>query len=355
MDLRELLTFAKKNGASDIHLISNHVPTLRINGDIVPLRVSAISTDEVSAMIGDLMSEEQKRQYREELEIDFAVSVKGIGRYRLNAFTSINGPAAVMRDIPTAVKSIEELKLPRIIERFSLLSKGLVLVTGPTGSGKSTTLAAMVDHINQYRKRHILTIEDPIEFIHKSNLSIVNQRELGVHTRSFSSALKSALREDPDVILIGELRDIETISLALTAAETGHLVLATLHTSSANKTIDRIIDVFPGDDKPMVRSMLSSSLEGIVSQILIRTADESGRVAAHEILSVNSAIRNLIRDNKIPQIYSMMQVGTKHGMKVMKDSIYELLDEGIITEENARAALNYNEEELEDEQGSGNF
>jgi twitching motility protein PilT len=331
------------------------VPTLRINGDIVPLRVSAISTDEVSAMIGDLMSEEQKRQYREELEIDFAVSVKGIGRYRLNAFTSINGPAAVMRDIPTAVKSIEELKLPRIIERFSLLSKGLVLVTGPTGSGKSTTLAAMVDHINQYRKRHILTIEDPIEFIHKSNLSIVNQRELGVHTRSFSSALKSALREDPDVILIGELRDIETISLALTAAETGHLVLATLHTSSANKTIDRIIDVFPGDDKPMVRSMLSSSLEGIVSQILIRTADESGRVAAHEILSVNSAIRNLIRDNKIPQIYSMMQVGTKHGMKVMKDSIYELLDEGIITEENARAALNYNEEELEDEQGSGNF
>jgi twitching motility protein PilT len=321
----------------------------------VPLRVSAISTDEVSAMIGDLMSEEQKRQYREELEIDFAVSVKGIGRYRLNAFTSINGPAAVMRDIPTAVKSIEELKLPRIIERFSLLSKGLVLVTGPTGSGKSTTLAAMVDHINQYRKRHILTIEDPIEFIHKSNLSIVNQRELGVHTRSFSSALKSALREDPDVILIGELRDIETISLALTAAETGHLVLATLHTSSANKTIDRIIDVFPGDDKPMVRSMLSSSLEGIVSQILIRTADESGRVAAHEILSVNSAIRNLIRDNKIPQIYSMMQVGTKHGMKVMKDSIYELLDEGIITEENARAALNYNEEELEDEQGSGNF
>jgi len=307
-------------------------------------------------MINGLMSEKQRQHYHDNLEIDFAVSVKGIGRYRLNAFTSINGPAAVMRDIPTAVQSIEELRLPRVIERFSMLTKGLVLVTGPTGSGKSTTLAAMVNHINQYKKRHILTIEDPIEFIHKSNLSIVNQRELGVHTHSFSLALKSALREDPDVILVGELRDVETISLALTAAETGHLVLATLHTSSANKTIDRIIDVFPGDDKPMARSMLSSSLEGIVSQVLIRTADESGRVAAHEILSVNSAIRNLIRDNKIPQIYSMMQVGTKYGMKVMKDSIYELLDEGIITEESARGAMNYNEDEaacLEQEGSAG--
>lgn len=351
MDINELLAFTKKNKASDLHLISNHPPTLRVNGDIVPLRVSALSSDEVLAMLYSIMTEKQRVEYEENLEIDFAVHFGNEGRFRVNAFNTINGAAAVLRDIPTKVMSIEELKLPRILEKLAQTSKGLILVTGPTGSGKSTTLAAMVNQINQNMSKHILTVEDPIEFVHKSHRSVVNQREVGTHTRSFTRALKSALREDPDVILVGELRDLETISLALTAAETGHLVLGTLHTSSASKTIDRIIDVFPEGDKAMARTMIAGSLEAVVTQLLVKTSDGTGRAAVHEILLANSAVRNLIRDSKIPQIYSIMQVSSRQGMKVMKDSVYELLDEGIITAEEAKFALNYNASGSPDEEG----
>lgn len=349
MDIRELLAFARKNNASDLHLSSGHPPTLRVHGQMVPLRVGAISAEEMRYMILSVMTEKQRDEYTKELEIDFALHFSEETRYRVNAFHNLHGPAAVMREIPVRVKTIEELKLPRILERLTKLSKGLILVTGPTGSGKSTTLAAMVHHINHNQARHIITIEDPIEFIHRSNKSLINQREVGTHTESFSRALRSALREDPDVILVGELRDLETISLALTAAETGHLVLATLHTSSAATTIDRLIDVFPSHDKEMVRAMLASSIEAVISQLLFRTTDGKGRVAAHEVLISNTAIRNLIRDNKIPQIHSLLQVGSKIGMCTMKDSLNKYLDQGLIYKDEARAALNLDREEEDPE------
>lgn len=354
MDINELLVFTKEQGASDLHLISNHPPTLRINGDISPLRMGSLSSNEILKMLYSIMTENQRIIYEENLELDFAVHFGDTGRFRVNAFNTINGPAAVLRDIPTEIKTIEQLKLPPIVKDLCETSKGLILVTGPTGSGKSTTLAAMVNQINKTQSKHILTIEDPVEFIHNSDHSIVNQREVGSHTKSFSNALKSALREDPDVILVGELRDIETISLALTAAETGHLVLGTLHTSSASKTIDRIIDVFSEGDKPMARTMIASSLEAVITQLLLKTSDDKGRVAAHEILIANSAIRNLIRDNKIPQVESMMQVNSKRGMKIMKDTVAKLLDDGIITREESRRIFaenkDYNSSE-ESEQG----
>lgn len=336
MDIYKLLKFTKDHGASDLHLISNHPPTLRINGDISPLGVAPLSANELLKMLYSIMTENQRVQYEENLELDFAVHFGDSGRFRVNAFNTINGPAAVLRDIPTKILTIDQLNMPPIIKDLCNTPKGLILVTGPTGSGKSTTLAAMVNEINKNHNKHILTIEDPVEFVHQSNRSIVNQREVGSHTKSFANALKSALREDPDVILVGELRDIETISLALTAAETGHLVLGTLHTSSASKTIDRIIDVFSEGDKPMARTMIASSLEAVITQLLLKKSDKKGRVAAHEILIANSAIRNLIRDNKIPQIQSMMQVNSKRGMKIMQDTISDLLDDEIITKEEAK-------------------
>lgn len=347
MEITELLVFAKKNKASDLHLSSGNPPVLRVNGDMVPLRVGALSSDEVLSMIYAVMTEKQRTEYERNFELDFAMHFGDEARYRVNAYNTIEGPAAVFRDIPTKVQSIAELKLPKILERFAEYNKGLVLVTGPTGSGKSTTLAAMIDYINQNASKHILTIEDPIEFVHKSQKSLVNQREVGTHTESFATALKSALREDPDVILVGELRDLETIHLALTAAETGHLVFGTLHTSSAAKTVDRIIDVFPQSDKEMARTMLASSLQAVVTQLLVKTSDGQARVPLHEILIINSAVRNLIRDNKIPQVYSIMQVGSKQGMKVMKDSVYELLEEQVINSDTAKSVLQLNDDDFD--------
>lgn len=353
MDLTELLAFAKKNDASDLHLSSNNPPLLRVNGDIKPLRVGALTADEVLAMIYSVMTEKQRSEFEESLELDFSVHFGEESRYRVNAYNTMTGPAAAFRNIPTSIKSMEDLRLPSVLKRFCGLSKGLVLVTGPTGSGKSTTLAAMIDYINEHSQRHIITIEDPIEFVHHSSKSLINQREVGAHTLSFSNALRSALREDPDVILVGEMRDLETIRLALTAAETGHLVFGTLHTSSAAKTVDRIIDVFPQSDKEMARTMLSSSLEAVITQLLVKTSDDKGRVPIHEIMVVNSAIRNLIRDNKVPQIGSIMQVSSKLGMKVMKESVHELLNEEIITPETAKMVLHLTDEN--DSKDSGGF
>jgi len=348
MDINELLIFTKKNKASDLHLVAGLPPTLRINGEIVPIRINALSPSETLSMIQSIMNDKQKALYEQQLEIDFSIHLGEHGRFRINAFHTINGAAAVLRDIPHKISSIEELKLPKILEKIAFLSKGLVLVTGPTGSGKSTTLAAIVNHINENIGCHILTIEDPVEFVHKSKQSLVNQRELGTNTLSFANALRSALREDPDVILIGELRDLDTIRLALTAAETGHLVLATLHTSSAAKSIDRIIDVFPEGDKSMARSMLSSSIEAVITQLLLKKIDNSGRVAAFEILLANPAIRNLIRDDKVPQIFSIMQVNSKSGMKTLKNSVQELLEQGLISEDQVKTALNFAEEDDND-------
>ena len=349
MEITELLTFARNHKASDIHLSSNHPPIMRIHGDMAPLRVPKLSPDEVMAMLLSVMTDKQRTEYEDHLELDFAVDF-GVGsRYRVNAFMTTNGPAAVLRAIPNTVSKMEELNLPRVIEDLTKLEKGLVLVTGPTGSGKSTTMAAMIDHINRNSNKHILTIEDPVEFIHKSDKSLINQREIGVHSTSFARALRSAMREDTDVILIGEMRDLETIHLALSAAETGHLVLGTLHTSSAPQTVDRIIDVFPAEDKAMIRAMLSNSLEAVVSQRLIKKADGTGRVAAFEILIANSAVRNLIREGKIPQIFSMMQVGTKVGMCILKDSVFELVKNNVITDEDARLVLNMVEDNTKTE------
>lgn len=349
MEITELLAFAKKHDASDLHLSANHPPTLRINGEIAPLRVGPLAPEEVLKMLYSIMTEKQRSTYEETLELDFAIHFGEESRFRVNAFNTINGAAAVLRSIPTKIQSIEELNLPPVLEKISGLGKGLVLVTGPTGSGKSTTLAAMIHYINQNMNKHIITVEDPVEFIHKSQKSLINQREVGTHTRSFGSALKSALREDPDVILVGEMRDLETISLALTAAETGHLVFGTLHTSSAPKTIDRIIDVFPPGDKSVARTMLAGSIEAIVTQLLLKTSDGKGRIAANEILLANSGVRNLIRDNKIPQIQSLMQVGGKVGMKILRDCINDLLNEGLITKDEARKALNAVSDEEDDE------
>lgn len=340
MDITELLAFGRKNKASDLHLTSGYPPMLRIHGEMVPIRVAPLTPDQILGMLYSIMSEKQRVDYEQDLELDFAVNLAGQGRFRVNAFTTINGPAAALRNIPTQIHTLDELRLPKILESFTHKTKGLVLVTGPTGSGKSTTLAAMIHHINQYQNKHVITIEDPVEFVHQSQNSLINQREVGSSTKSFARALKSALREDPDIILVGELRDLETISLALTAAETGHLVFGTLHTSSASKTIDRIIDIFPEGDKAMARTMLASSLEAVITQLLVKVADGEGRIAVNEILIANAAVRNLIRESKIPQIYSMIQVGTRIGMQTMKDSIFKLLDEGIITKETAKATLN---------------
>ena len=338
MEITDLLIYTQKNKASDLHLSTGNPPILRVHGDMVPYKGDALTVDSIKQMLYSIMTEQQRSDYERDLEIDFAISFGENMRFRVNAFNTLNGPAAVLRTIPDRIVSLEDLGAPEILKRLCNLHKGLILVTGPTGSGKSTTMAAMVDHINANEAKHIITIEDPVEFVHQSKRSLINQREVGKNTKSFARALRSALREDPDVILVGELRDMETIQLALTAAETGHLVMGTLHTNSAPKTIDRIIDVFPANDKEMIRAMLSVSLEAVITQALLKRRD-GGRVAAHEIMLGTPAVRNLIREGKIPQLYSMLQIGSKIGMCLMKDSVQHLLEQGIINEQAAKALL----------------
>lgn len=303
---------------------------IRVDGDVRRINIPALGDKEVSSLVYDIMNDNQRKDYEQNLEVDFSFEVPNLARFRVNAFNSNRGPAAVFRTIPSDVLTLEDLGAPEIFKQISDNPRGLVLVTGPTGSGKSTTLAAMVDYINQTKHHHVLTIEDPIEFVHDNKLSLINQREVHRDTHSFSNALRSALREDPDVILVGELRDLETIRLAMTAAETGHLVFGTLHTTSAPKTIDRIIDVFPGEEKDMIRSMLSESLRAVISQTLIKKVG-GGRVAAHEIMLATPAIRNLIREDKIAQMYSSIQTGASQGMQTMDQCLTSLVNRGIIT------------------------
>ncbi|MEK9654748.1 MAG: type IV pilus twitching motility protein PilT [Halieaceae bacterium] len=335
MDITELLAFSVQQGASDLHLSAGLPPMIRVDGDIRRVNVPPQDHAEVQALIYDIMNDRQRKDFEEFLETDFSFEVPNIARFRVNAFNQNRGAGAVFRTIPSEVLTMEALGMGQVFRDISLLPRGLVLVTGPTGSGKSTTLAAMVDFVNDNRYDHILTIEDPIEFVHESKRCLVNQREVHRDTLGFSEALRSALREDPDIILVGEMRDLETIRLALTAAETGHLVFGTLHTTSAAKTIDRIIDVFPADEKAMVRSMLSESLQAVISQTLLKRKS-GGRVAAHEIMRGTSAIRNLIREDKVAQMYSAIQTGQAVGMQTMDQSLQSLVDKRIVSVEAAR-------------------
>jgi twitching motility protein PilT len=325
--------------ASDLHLTSGAPPFLRLHGNMSPLNYRQLSNQDVQALIFEILTEKQKKAFVEKWELDFAYVVEGLGRFRCNVFMQRKGLGAVFRTIPEKIKTAQELNLPPAIIDLTDTDRGLILVTGPTGSGKSTTLAAMIQHINSNRESHILTVEDPIEFVHPNLKSLVNQREVGSHTKTFSNALKAALREDPDIILVGELRDLETISLALTAAETGHLVFATLHTSSASKTIDRIIDVFPPGQQGQIRTMLADSIRGIVAQSLFTRADGQGRVAAFEIMKGTKAIANLVRENKIYQIPSIIQTGAQHGMVLYEKYVDDLVKKGLVTMADAKAFL----------------
>jgi twitching motility protein PilT len=336
VDITELLTFVVKNKASDLHLSSGLPPMIRVHGDIRRINLPAMEHKDVHAMIYDVMNDGQRKFYEEHLECDFSFAVPNLARFRVNAFVQQRGAAAVLRTIPSKILSLEDLKAPKIFAEIANQPRGIVLVTGPTGSGKSTTLAGMVNHINENEMGHILTIEDPIEFVHESKKCLINQREVGPHTLSFSNALRSALREDPDVILVGEMRDLETIRLAMSGAETGHLVFGTLHTSSAAKTVDRIVDVFPAEEKEMVRAMLSESLRAVISQSLLKTKDGSGRVAAHEIMIGTPAIRNLIRENKIAQMYSAIQTGQAVGMQTLDQNLTDLVRRNIVSSAEAR-------------------
>jgi twitching motility protein PilT len=338
MDIAELLAFAVKNKASDLHLSAGLPPMIRVHGDVRRINLPPMEHEAVHAMIYDIMNDSQRKDYEENLECDFSFAIPGLARFRVNAFMQQRGAGAVMRTIPSKILSLADLNAPKIFADMSMQPRGLILVTGPTGSGKSTTLAAMINHINENQYGHILTVEDPIEFVHDSKRCLINQREVGPHTLSFTNALRSALREDPDIILVGELRDLETIRLALTAAETGHLVFGTLHTSSAAKTIDRIIDVFPAAEKEMVRAMLSESLKAVISQSLIKTKDGSGRVAAHEIMIGTPAIRNLIREAKIAQMNAAIQTGASVGMQTLDQCLTELTRRNLISMVDARAA-----------------
>jgi len=337
MDISELLAFSVKNKASDLHLSAGLPPMIRVHGDVRRINLPPLEHKDVHAMIYDIMNDAQRKLYDEHLECDFSFDLPGLARFRVNAFNQDRGAAAVLRTIPSRVQSLEELHTPRAFADIATKPRGLVLVTGPTGSGKSTTLAAMVDHVNNNLYGHVLTIEDPIEFVHESRKCVINQREVGPHTLSFANALRSALREDPDVVLVGELRDLETIRLALTAAETGHLVFGTLHTSSAAKTIDRVVDVFPAAEKEMVRAMLSESLIAVIAQSLLKVKDGSGRVAAHEIMMGTPAIRNLIRENKVAQMYSMMQTGSQFGMQTLDQCLLDLVRRNVVSMAEARS------------------
>ncbi|TWI58394.1 pilus retraction ATPase PilT [Pseudomonas duriflava] len=335
MDITELLAFCARQGASDLHLSAGLPPMIRVDGDVRRINLPAFDDKQVHALIYDIMNDKQRKDFEEFFETDFSFEVPGIARFRVNAFNQNRGPGAVFRTIPSKVLSMEELGMGDVFRKITDVPRGLVLVTGPTGSGKSTTLAAMLDYLNNTKYHHILTIEDPIEFVHESKKCLVNQREVHRDTLGFSEALRSALREDPDIILVGELRDLETIRLALTAAETGHLVFGTLHTTSAAKTIDRIVDVFPAEEKSMVRSMLSESLQAVVSQTLIKKVG-GGRVAAHEIMIGTPAIRNLIREDKVAQMYSAIQTGGGIGMQTLDMCLKGLLAKGLISRDSAR-------------------
>jgi twitching motility protein PilT len=335
MDIAQLLAFSVKNGASDLHLSAGLPPMIRVDGDVRRINVPAMEHKDVHNMVYDIMNDKQRKAYEEFLETDFSFEIPGLARFRVNAFNQNRGAGAVFRTIPTKILSLEQLNCPRIFIDIASYPRGLVLVTGPTGSGKSTTLAAMINHKNENEYSHILTIEDPIEFVHESKKSLINQREIHRDTHGFNEALRSALREDPDTILVGEMRDLETIRLALTAAETGHLVFGTLHTSSAAKTIDRIVDVFPAAEKSMVRSMLSESLRAVISQTLCKKTG-GGRVAAHEIMIGTPAIRNLIREDKIAQMYSVIQTSHGVGMQTLDQNLKDIAAKGLISKEEAR-------------------
>jgi twitching motility protein PilT len=334
MDIAQLLAFTVKNGASDLHLSAGLPPMIRVDGDVRRINVDPMNHELVHGMVYDIMNDKQRKAYEEYFETDFSFEIPGLARFRVNAFNHNRGSGAVFRTIPSKILTLEELKAPKIFEDISDTPRGIVLVTGPTGSGKSTTLAGMVNYVNENHYGHVLTIEDPIEFVHESKKCLINQREVHRDTLGFSEALRSALREDPDVILVGEMRDLETIRLALSAAETGHLVFGTLHTSSAAKTIDRVVDVFPAAEKEMVRSMLSESLRAVISQTLLKKIG-GGRVAAHEIMLGTPAIRNLIRENKIAQMYSAIQTGQSIGMQTLDQNLQELLNKGMISKDEA--------------------
>jgi len=329
MNIQELLNFSVQQGASDLHVTAGMPPLIRVDGDIRRINVDPMDHKEVHGLIYDIMNDKQRKDYEEFLESDFSFEIPGLARFRVNAFVQNRGAAAVFRTIPSTVLTMEQLGMGEIFKTISNNVRGLVAITGPTGSGKSTTLAAMIDYINETRYEHILTIEDPIEFVHQSKKSLINQREVHRDTHGFNEALRSALREDPDIILVGELRDLETIRLALTAAETGHLVFGTLHTTSAAKTIDRVVDVFPAAEKDMVRSMLSESLQAVVSQNLLKKIG-GGRVAAHEIMIGTPGIRNLIREAKIAQMYSAIQTGAQYGMQTLDQCLKELVAKGLV-------------------------
>jgi twitching motility protein PilT len=347
MDVADLLIQTKERGASDLHLSAGSKPMMRLHGELTPIDPQPLTRDDVHKMIYEILNDEQRRSFEEYRDLDFAIELGEVARFRVNVFNQRNGEAAVFRVIPTQIRTCQELGLPDIVKQLALRENGLVLVTGPTGSGKSTTLAGMIDLVNSTHKKHVITLEDPIEFVHKSKLSLINQREIGPHTKSFSSALRAALREDPDVILVGEMRDLETISLALTAAETGHLVFATLHTKSAPKTIDRIVDAFPPAQQQQVRVQLAEALQGVISQLLLPTKDKKSRVAAIEIMVATIAIRNLIREAKTHQMPSAIQTGTALGMQsleqalktlVMQSRVDRVLAEGILQSSSAGAS-----------------
>jgi twitching motility protein PilT len=339
MDIAECLIQTKERGCSDLHLSSGSKPLVRLHGELQPLDDTVLTRDQVHKMIYEILNDEQRRVFEESRDLDFAIELGEVARFRVNVFNQRNGEGAVFRVIPTQIRSFQDLGLPDVFQMLATRENGLVLVTGPTGSGKSTTLAAMIDLINQTTRKHIITLEDPIEFVHRSQSCLVNQREIGSHTKSFAAALRAALREDPDVILVGEMRDLETISLALTAAETGHLVFATLHTKSAPKTIDRIIDAFPPAQQQQIRVQLAEALQGVISQILLPTKDKKGRAAAFEIMVANIAIRNLIREAKTHQMPSTIQTGTQLGMQSLEQALRNLVMQGRVDKAHAEGVL----------------